>query len=303
MDESSDDASDDDFVSNKKTTTVPTEKKKAQPFKTPSAVVPPPKKMKEYSDEVLEDRLVGPSPFVGLVSQAKFRWVGFRLEGVCECEGCWFIPVGCRSSVRMTMHEVVHEMVVGECHEPNSDGSGSAWKAYMNARVAGLFLLVLLEYPKVRDFFSNGKLLQEVNYTILALIPKVVGNEEFQYHKYCHKQKIVNVCFADDLILFARGDFNSAKVIMESLQEFKEVSSLVPSILKSTAFFCNVASHVKSSILQMMPFEAGILPIKYLGVPLISSRLVYKDCKILLERVQNRISVWKNKSLSYAGKL
>ncbi|GJZ24931.1 hypothetical protein Tco_0562390 [Tanacetum coccineum] len=50
----------------------------------------------------------------------------------------------------MTMHEVVHEMVVGECHEPNSEGSGSAWKAYMNARVAGLFLLVLLEYP-------NGK--------------------------------------------------------------------------------------------------------------------------------------------------
>ncbi|GKB10655.1 hypothetical protein Tco_0844578 [Tanacetum coccineum] len=50
----------------------------------------------------------------------------------------------------MTMHEVVHEMVVGECHEPNSEGSGSAWMAYMNARIAGLFLLVLLEYP-------NGK--------------------------------------------------------------------------------------------------------------------------------------------------
>ncbi|GKB36419.1 putative reverse transcriptase domain-containing protein [Tanacetum coccineum] len=44
---------------------------------------------------------------------------------------------GCRSLVRMTMHEVVHEMVVGECHELNSEGSGSAWKAYMNARVAG----------------------------------------------------------------------------------------------------------------------------------------------------------------------
>nr|GEZ84255.1 hypothetical protein [Tanacetum cinerariifolium] len=56
-------------------------------------------------------------------------------------------PNRCRSSVRMTMHEVVHEMVVGECHEPNSEGSGSAWKAYINARVAGLFLLVLLEYP------------------------------------------------------------------------------------------------------------------------------------------------------------
>nr|GFD22660.1 hypothetical protein [Tanacetum cinerariifolium] len=51
---------------------------------------------------------------------------------------------------RMTMHEVVHEMVVGECHELNSEGSGSAWKEYVNARVAGLFLLVSLEY-------TNGK--------------------------------------------------------------------------------------------------------------------------------------------------
>ncbi|GJZ19824.1 hypothetical protein Tco_0556414 [Tanacetum coccineum] len=46
----------------------------------------------------------------------------------------------------MTMHEVMHEMVVGECHEPNSEGLGSAWMAYMNARVAGLFLLILWEY-------------------------------------------------------------------------------------------------------------------------------------------------------------
>nr|GEZ52414.1 hypothetical protein [Tanacetum cinerariifolium]GFA68516.1 hypothetical protein [Tanacetum cinerariifolium]GFA81149.1 hypothetical protein [Tanacetum cinerariifolium] len=41
----------------------------------------------------------------------------------------------------------VHEMVVEECHEPNSEGSGSAWMTYINARIAGLFLLVLLEYP------------------------------------------------------------------------------------------------------------------------------------------------------------
>ncbi|GKG18543.1 hypothetical protein Tco_0372841 [Tanacetum coccineum] len=39
------------------------------------------------------------------------------------------------------------EMVVGECHEPNFKVLGSAWMAYMDARIAGLFLLVLLEYP------------------------------------------------------------------------------------------------------------------------------------------------------------
>nr|GEZ47571.1 hypothetical protein [Tanacetum cinerariifolium] len=50
-----------------------------------------------------------------------------------------------------------------------------------------------------------------------------------------------------------------------------------------------------------MPFEEGKIPIKYLGVLLISSRLLHKDCKILVEIVQKRIGDWKNKWLSFTG--
>ncbi|GKD57418.1 hypothetical protein Tco_1290805 [Tanacetum coccineum] len=71
---------------------------------------------------------------------------------------------GCRSSVRMTMHEVMHEMVVGECHKPNSEGSDSAWKAYMNAKVAGLFLLVLLEYPNDKGVDETSEPLSNVRW-------------------------------------------------------------------------------------------------------------------------------------------
>ena len=52
-----------------------------------------------------------------------------------------------------------------------------------------------------------------------------------------------------------------------------------------------------------MPFEEDTLPVKYLGVPLISTRLVYRDCKELVEKVQHRIQDWKNKFLSFAGRL
>ncbi|GJU34349.1 aspartic peptidase [Tanacetum coccineum] len=48
----------------------------------------------------------------------------------------------------------------------------------------------------------------------------------------------------DDLFIFARGDVNYARVIMESLDEFKSVSDLVLSLPKSTMFFCNVVNHV-----------------------------------------------------------
>ncbi|GJZ62551.1 reverse transcriptase domain-containing protein [Tanacetum coccineum] len=234
----------------------------------------------------------------------------------------------------------------------------------------------------VKDFFSNGHILREINHTIIALLPKAfdtvswkflkdilmgfgfhdtmikwimacisstsysinVNGElhgyfkgkrglrqgdpispylfivvmeiltlmlkrrvresgDFGYHNRCSKQKIINICFVDYLIMFSRGDIQSAKILIEALEEFKCASGLVPSILKSTIFFCNVVAHVKTAILQLMPFEEGSLPIKYLGVPLISSRLAHTDCKILVERVQKWIGDWKNKWLSFAGRL
>ena len=64
---------------------------------------------------------------------------------------------------------------------------------------------------------------------------------------------------------------------MEVLDEFKNASGLIPSLPKSTTYFCNVLNHVKLVILNVLPFEEGTLPVKYLGVPLVTSRLVYRD--------------------------
>ncbi|XP_022014976.1 uncharacterized protein LOC110914495 [Helianthus annuus] len=125
----------------------------------------------------------------------------------------------------------------------------------------------------------------------------------FRFHNKCEKQMIINMCFADDLILFARGDVGSVKLIMRSLKQFEECSGLVPSNAKSTIFFCNVPDSTKTRIAEVVPFEEGKLPIKYLGVPLIASRLLRNDCKVLVERVDKRINDWKNRFLSFAGKL
>nr|GEW59701.1 hypothetical protein [Tanacetum cinerariifolium] len=125
----------------------------------------------------------------------------------------------------------------------------------------------------------------------------------FTYHRYCSKLELINLCFADDLFLFANGDVDSASVIKNALFKFKEASGLVPSLPKSTAYFCNVLNSTKIAILQILPFEEGRLPVKYLGVPLVSSRLIFRDCKGLIKKVQARVDDWKNKSLSTAGRL
>nr|GEX41886.1 hypothetical protein [Tanacetum cinerariifolium] len=64
-----------------------------------------------------------------------------------------------------------------------------------------------------------------------------------------------------------------SQVIMDALEEFKLTSGLVPSLPKSTIYFCNILNHTKNAILNIMPNSEGELLVKYLGVPLISSSL------------------------------
>ncbi|GJY67968.1 putative RNA-directed DNA polymerase, eukaryota, reverse transcriptase zinc-binding domain protein [Tanacetum coccineum] len=63
---------------------------------------------------------------------------------------------------------------------------------------------------------------------ILTLILKrrVRLSDTFRYHNHCEDLDIINVCFADDLFIFARGDVESVRAIMDSLDEFKHVSGL-----------------------------------------------------------------------------
>ena len=51
----------------------------------------------------------------------------------------------------------------------------------------------------------------------------------------------------------------------------------------------NYFDTVKSRILLAMPFSVGELPIKYLGIPLTGKRISNNDCRLLIEKVKNRI--------------
>ncbi|KAK1424460.1 hypothetical protein QVD17_19790 [Tagetes erecta] len=85
--------------------------------------------------------------------------------------------------------------------------------------------------------------------------------------------KRLDVTTADAMVREVTSDeIKDAMTIMGVLEEFKDCSGLVPSIAKSTVYFCNVGTAVKREILEIMPFEEGKLPVRYLGVPLVSSR-------------------------------
>ncbi|XP_071739661.1 uncharacterized protein [Rutidosis leptorrhynchoides] len=128
----------------------------------------------------------------------------------------------------------------------------------------------------------------------------------------CITSTSYSVCVNGDLHGFFKGKRGlrqgdlivaSVELIRKSLDDFKRCSGLSASLPKSTAFFSNVRSNVKTTILANLQFEEGSLPVRYLGIPLVSSRLLYLDCKLLVDRVRNKINDWKNKFLSFAERV
>ncbi|GJY27865.1 putative RNA-directed DNA polymerase [Tanacetum coccineum] len=92
-------------------------------------------------------------------------------------------------------------------------------------------------------------------------------------------------------------------VLKESIEEFRGVSGLIPNYNKSIIIFGSLSEEEKYDILEIMPFKVEKLPIRYLGVLLTSKRIRIKECRSLIDKVESRISNWKNKSLSYAVRL
>lgn len=138
---------------------------------------------------------------------------------------------------------------------------------------------------------------------MLMINRKIADNDDFKYHWKCSKVNFTHICFADDLMLFSHGDKKSVSILKDALSEFSGVSSLVPNIEKSVVFFGNVSPPTKRAILSVLSLPEGSFPIRYLGVPLISSRLYRKFCNPLIDKVKQRLINWKNKLLSYAGRL
>lgn len=90
-------------------------------------------------------------------------------------------------------------------------------------------------------------------------------------------------------------DAQTFTVIAEMLRDFHYYSRLQPNLQKSACFFAGISEDDKLILRNILNIPEAALPIKYLGVPLISTRLSYTDCLILKERMLRRIQSWSNK--------
>ncbi|GJR58949.1 RNA-directed DNA polymerase, eukaryota, reverse transcriptase zinc-binding domain protein [Tanacetum coccineum] len=106
----------------------------------------------------------------------------------------------------------------------------------------------------------------------------------------------------DDLIMLCNGDTVSVKNLKKALDKFSAISGLYPNLGKCTMFCGGIDDETKENISKNFHFKEGKLPVRYLGVPLVTKKIEFVDCKQLVDKVRQKLSDWKNKSLSYAGR-
>lgn len=114
------------------------------------------------------------------------------------------------------------------------------------------------------------------------LLDKAAKGGTIGYHPYCEDLNLTHICFADDVIVFSDGKKKSIEGILEVFQEFAKISGLSISLEKSTLYLAGVREEDSLAILEEFPFEAGSLPVRYLGLPLLTKKMNARDYSPLI---------------------
>nr|KYP54028.1 Retrovirus-related Pol polyprotein LINE-1 [Cajanus cajan] len=115
---------------------------------------------------------------------------------------------------------------------------------------------------------------------------------------------ISHLAFADDLVLFAEASTNQVEVIKACLNTFCDSAGLKVSQEKTRIFFSNNVGHVvRNEISSVFGFQRTNDLGKYLGIPTHHSRVNRVTYQGIIDKINSRLSGWKEKNLSFTGRL
>lgn len=118
------------------------------------------------------------------------------------------------------------------------------------------------------------------------------------------KVSISHLLFADDLLLFGRVDENTAFAVRNTLNHFCEVSGQKINELKSKLIF---SPNTQKYFRNLFQDTINVREIEnlgtYLGLPISHKRPSRAQVQFVIDKVRARLSTWKTKFLSEAGRL
>ncbi|KAK4397797.1 hypothetical protein Sango_1255200 [Sesamum angolense] len=107
----------------------------------------------------------------------------------------------------------------------------------------------------------------------------------------------------EDLILFCNVDEVTSSIFQRGLQVFASLFGLHANLDINQLIISKSVPGNRELLLQRLSFQEGYLPVRYLGLPLISSKLTLSDCQPLLIKINKCLKGWEGVSLTFADRL
>ncbi|CAL5410995.1 unnamed protein product [Camellia sinensis] len=109
--------------------------------------------------------------------------------------------------------------------------------------------------------------------------------------------------FADDTIIFSEADWDQMVLIKRVLRCFEVLSGLRINYHKSVVCGVGVDDSLLLSFAKLLNCQVHSLPLKFLGLPLGANPGRKSTWKPVLDKFRSKLSGWKRKLLSFAGRL
>ncbi|XP_043697320.1 uncharacterized protein LOC122648135 [Telopea speciosissima] len=115
--------------------------------------------------------------------------------------------------------------------------------------------------------------------------------------------EISHLLFADDIFIFCKATSEDLLTIKAILDLFSDLSGQDINFFKSGIHFSrNVSSLDKANLCSVLGIKEMSKDAIYLGTNLFHGRSKVKELDSVVQRIQNKLSSWKSKFLSFAGR-
>ena len=108
--------------------------------------------------------------------------------------------------------------------------------------------------------------------------------------------------YADDAVIFLKPTARDVSNIKELLINFGLVTGLHTNLQKTSVTPIGCTNIDIEPILANLPVARASFPLKYLGLPLTPRRLCKLDFQPLIDKAAGKLSTWKGRNLTQAGR-
>ncbi|XP_026434134.1 uncharacterized protein LOC113331691 [Papaver somniferum] len=177
-----------------------------------------------------------------------------------------------------------------------------------SARISVLLNFHLEGFFKINRGLRQGDTLSSL---IFVLIKDVLSRNISKLFKEKKMSPMVtrngisptHLFFADDIMIFCKGNMKSVKNMVSLLEQYHRVSGQTVCRQKSKIFYDGGSLSRRRTIVDFLGMSLASFPDRYLGVQIMPGAVRYRHICTVIYKIKNQLAVWKGKMLSFQDRL